>query len=304
MPFADAVADYVTAKADEWRGGATGKYARLFAADARGIMPDGRALGTLTWPELGDDVIAAYVSKMNPRLAKDTTVRLRSIRLFQQTCKLPPKAPKVEHYNAMPYKDAPEFYSIPMTAAHDVRARALAFVILTGVRISDVLGTKEKAPATWAEINGNVWMIPGSRTKRGEPHSVPLTPAMLALIGDRREGPLFDTGYFKVHRYLKKLPNGGAVIHGFRASFRSWMMDQGFDREAAELCLQHAIGDKSEQAYKRSDILARRRDIMNSGAVYSPLLTMLTMARPARPETVAHFRLRPLRNSWYCSVLI
>jgi len=262
-PYGVAVAEYITGMASEWRGGATGKYARLFAADAKAIMPDGRVLGTLTWPELTDAVIEAYVSKMSERGAKDTRVRLRSIRTYQETGKLPTRPPKVEHHASVAWKDVPEFYQT--LDMQDEKARALAFTILTGVRIGDVLGTKEKAPATLAEIDGDVWTIPGARTKNGEAHSVPLTAAALALIGKRVNGvptPLFGVGYFQVNRYLKKLRPENADIHGFRASFRSWMMDKGFDREAAELCLQHKIGDATEQAYARGVILERRRDIM------------------------------------------
>lgn len=267
-PYTEAVAEYVTGMSGDWRGGATGKYAKLFAPDAKATMPDGRVLGTLTWPELSDDVIAAYVGKMSVRSAKDTTVRLRSIRSYQETGKLPVRAPKVEHHAAVPWADVPVFYRLlDMT---DERARALAFVILTGVRVGDALGTKEKRPATWAEIDGDVWSIPGDRTKNGAPHAVPLTPAMLALIGDRKNPttPLFGVGYFQVNRYLKKVRPNDADIHGFRASFGTWMQEKGFEREAAELCLQHKIGDATEQAYRRGAILARRRAIMDEWSAF------------------------------------
>lgn len=66
-PYADAVVEYVngvpgghSGMAPTWRGGATGKYAALYLTDAKAKMPDGRLLGTYTWPELGDDVIDAY----------------------------------------------------------------------------------------------------------------------------------------------------------------------------------------------------------------------------------------------------
>jgi integrase len=280
-PYAEAVAEYCTGMSNEWRGGATGKYARLFAADAKVVMPGGRVLGTYTWPELTDDVIAAYVGNMSARNARDTTVRLRSIREFQKSGKLPKRAKKVEHHASVPWKDTPAFYALLNTK--DECARALAFVILTGVRIGDVLGTGEKAPATWAEIDGDTWVIPGERTKIGDPefpHAVPLTAQMLALIGDRKEpiAPLFGVGYFQVHRYLKKLRPKDADIHGFRASFRSWMQDQGFNREVAELCLHHKIGDKSEQAYKRGESRDLRRAIMER---WSALLTA-PIERPAK----------------------
>jgi integrase len=261
-PFGEAVAEYVTAKSAEWRGGIGGKTARLYMADARAIMPGGRPLATYTWPELTDDVIAAYVAKMSVRAAKDTTDRLQAVRGYMERGTVKMKAPEVEHHDAMPWQDVPQFYS--ELALTDERARALAFVILTAVRVGDALGTKDKAPATWCEIEGEAWNVPGERTKNGEPHTVPLTPAMLALLGDRKApaAPLFGVGYFQVNRLLKKLRPADADIHGFRASFRTWMQDKSFDREAAEMCLQHKIGNAAELAYKRSALLSQRREIM------------------------------------------
>lgn len=40
------------------------------------------------------------------------------------------------------------------------------------------------------------------------------------------------------------------------------MQEKGFEREAAELVLQHKIGDATKQAYRRGEILTRRQDIM------------------------------------------
>ena len=53
--------------------------------------------------------------------------------------------------------------------------------------------------------------------------------------------------------------------HGFRSSFRSWCSDTGIDRELAEQSLAHAVGGRVEQCYARSDVLERRREVMEAG---------------------------------------
>jgi integrase len=266
--FKDAVPQYLDAKAGELRGGRTGKTARVYLADAKTALPDGRLIGDLTWPELHDDVIALHVADMLPRKARDTRIRLRAVRTYMQSGKVKIKE-KANHHPSMPWQAIPAFYS-ELIALKDERANALAFDMLTGIRISDALGTPDKPAATWAEVAGDLWKFAEDRAKTSAKtdlkFEVPLSPAALALLGERKaDGErLFSVSYFQVYRLFKKLRPAGANIHGFRASFRTWMQDKGFDREAAEMALQHTtiLGDESEQAYKRSGLLEQRRVIM------------------------------------------
>ena len=59
-----------------------------------------------------------------------------------------------------------------------------------------------------------------------------------------------------------------AVPHGFRSSFRDWCGETGQPREVAEACLAHAVKSKVEAAYARSDLLNRRRILMQAWADY------------------------------------
>jgi hypothetical protein len=60
-----------------------------------------------------------------------------------------------------------------------------------------------------------------------------------------------------------------ATVHGFRSSFRDWAGNvSSFPRELAETALAHVIGDKAEQAYRRSDALEKRRKLMEAWAAY------------------------------------
>ena len=49
-------------------------------------------------------------------------------------------------------------------------------------------------------------------------------------------------------------------------SFRSWCSDTGVPRDLAEMALGHAVRDRTEAAYARSDMLERRRPLMDTWA--------------------------------------
>ena len=53
-----------------------------------------------------------------------------------------------------------------------------------------------------------------------------------------------------------------AVPHGLRSSFRDWAAETGIDRDMAEMALAHNVGSEVERAYRRSDMLERRRSMM------------------------------------------
>jgi len=60
------------------------------------------------------------------------------------------------------------------------------------------------------------------------------------------------------------------TVHGFRSSFRDWCAarsDFG-DFTAAELCLAHTVKSATVRAYLRTDLLDKRREIMNAWEAY------------------------------------
>jgi integrase len=60
-----------------------------------------------------------------------------------------------------------------------------------------------------------------------------------------------------------------ATAHGFRSTFRDWASERtATPREVAEMALAHAIGDKTEEAYRRGDLFDKRRVLMQSWANY------------------------------------
>ena len=68
---------------------------------------------------------------------------------------------------------------------------------------------------------------------------------------------------------LRRMKIEDATVHGFRTSFRDWAGNvSNFPREITETALAHVIGDKAEQAYRRSDALEKRRKLMEAWAAY------------------------------------
>ncbi|SED39084.1 Integrase [Rhizobiales bacterium GAS191] len=170
---------------------------------------------------------------------------------------------------AMPWADVPAFIA-KLRKREGVAPMALEFLVLTGARSGEVLGAK------WDEIDldAKVWTVPAARTKTAKVHRVPLSTAAMAVLdrarqlrdgdfifpGRRRGGRLTPTGLAIFMRQGMKID--GAVPHGFRSSFRDWCSEHGIARDLAELSLAHMVGNKTEQAYHRTDLLEQRRPVM------------------------------------------
>jgi integrase len=188
--------------------------------------------------------------------------------------KLLPKRAKLTrgHHAAMPYADIPAFVA-GLRERPAIAARALEFCILTATR------SGEARAARWAEVDfdGKVWTVPPARTKAAREHRVPLSDRAVAILRElesARDGEYVFTGQ-RAGRPLSSMAfemllrriGSPYTAHGFRSSFRDWAGNETlFPRELAEHALAHVIGDKAEQAYRRSDALARRRELMSAWA--------------------------------------
>ena len=59
------------------------------------------------------------------------------------------------------------------------------------------------------------------------------------------------------------------VPHGFRTSLRTWAEEVGrFPHATIEEAMGHAVGNAIERAYRRTDVLELRRELMNAWAAY------------------------------------
>lgn len=180
-----------------------------------------------------------------------------------------------QHYAAMPYSDVPQFMA-RLRDQDTTAARALEFAVLTASRSGEVYRAK------WSEIDlpNRVWTIPPERMKSGRQHRVPLSEraaAILVGLAKIKGNEFVFTGHkakcglshVTMAKVMSRLDVTDATPHGFRSSFRDWAGNEtAFPREIAEAALAHTVGDSVEQAYRRSDALERRRELMQAWANY------------------------------------
>ncbi|WP_376873277.1 tyrosine-type recombinase/integrase [Albirhodobacter sp. R86504] len=181
---------------------------------------------------------------------------------------LPRVKQKVQHHKAMRWQDVPVFYAV-LATRDATAAKALMFTCLTASRTNEVL------QARWEEFDFDamLWTIPHERMKAGEEHRVPLTPQMIAILeplkalrseavfeGQKRHKPLSNMAMLML---LRRMKIDGVTVHGFRSTFRDWAAERpDVSREVAEMSLAHKVGSDVERAYARSDLLEKRRQLM------------------------------------------
>ena len=177
----------------------------------------------------------------------------------------PRKLKKVKHHTAMDYTDIPSFFEKLHKEQVSQAYVCLEFLILTACRSNEIRRAKH------SEIKDNILTIPPERMKTGKKHRVPLTPRMLELI---RTAEVFFDGDSE---YLFPIPKGNplsdntlskllrdkdieATPHGFRSTFRDFISEEtNHSRDVAEMCLTHQIPSETERAYRRKDLLEKRR---------------------------------------------
>lgn len=193
----------------------------------------------------------------------------------------PRKVNKRTHHKALPFAAVPDFIKA-LNLVEGISAKGLKFAILTAARSGEVRG------ATWSEIDleAAMWEIPASRMKSGRAHRVPLTHAAVSLLNTmprfkdcdlvfpgRSLTELSDMSLLAVMRRMKV----DAVPHGFRSSFRDWAAETtSHPNEVCEMALAHAVGDETEEAYRRGDLLQKRAKLMEDWTAF--------LGEPAPPK--------------------
>jgi integrase len=193
--------------------------------------------------------------------------------LLEHALPAPGKVARVEHHSALPYVNIAEFMT-KVRSDTSITARALEFIALTAARSGEAVG------ATWDEIDlaNRVWIVPASRMKAGREHRVPLSDAAIAVLEAMRA--IRQSPYVFPGANAGKPVRGGTVwwlanqlagvsVHGLRSSFRDWSSEQtDFPREVAEMALAHAIPSAVEAAYRRGDLIQKRRKLMDAWAAF------------------------------------
>jgi integrase len=189
---------------------------------------------------------------------------------------LPRQPRKDRHFAAMNYADVPKFMQ-RLKERESIGRLALEALILTAARSGEIRF------GCWSEVDfeEGLWSIPADRMKMKRPHVVPLSPAAIEVLkraenfrasssdlifpGQKLKKPMSDMTLLKILRDM----DAGVTVHGFRSAFRDWVADQtNYPGDVAEAALAHTVSNKVEAAYRRTDFLAKRRELMRDWGQY------------------------------------
>lgn len=203
----------------------------------------------------------------------------------------PSKIAVTRHHPALPYQEIGGFIEC-LREAEAVSAKCLELAILTCSRSIEVRG------ARWSEfdLDIGIWCVPAERMKLKKEHRVPLPQVAIGLLRglpqpakrdmdslvfpSPRGKMLSDMTLLAVIRRMNgdsepptwrdpKQKNASVVPHGFRSTFKDWATEMtNHPRELIEVALAHIPGDSSEMAYWRSEVLERRRRLMDDWAQF------------------------------------
>lgn len=196
------------------------------------------------------------------------------------------KARKVEHHPSCPHPKVGELLDkVWASSATPMVKLAFEFIVLTGARSGEVRG------ACWSEFDASfgLWVVPGDRMKAGREHRVPLSARARGVLKEAQllrtqrgmetqEKPASDLVFPNpsgkaysdmVFTQLLRRLEQPYTMHGFRSSFRTWGMEATqYPDEMLEFALAHVVGDQTVRAYARSDMVAKRRQLMEDWAKY------------------------------------
>ena len=203
--------------------------------------------------------------------------------------------PRIEreerHHEAMSHEDVAEAVARARMFENHVRrvtpsdgmlALAFEMTILTGLRRQELVGIR------WCDIDGRerVLTIDAHRMKKKtKAHKVPLSSAAMDVLrrarelGSSKDGEAEHVFMYPEHignrvamkpispyslsRFLQRLGLNG-TLHGFRSALDDWATEKGTDAQIVERALGHAVKSKVRRAYSRTDLLERRRALMEA----------------------------------------
>ena len=184
-----------------------------------------------------------------------------------------------KHHKYLPYDQLPDLIKklkdTPIILSNKL---AIEFAILTAGRTSEIL------KAQWDEIDfsNKLWTIPKDRMKANKEHIVPLSDRSIAILKESQknypnakyifpselnlEKPLSsNTMLFAIQKRM----NTNVTTHGMRTSFKVWASEvTNFQNEVSEMALSHSIPNKVEAAYRRGNLLEKRRLLMQCWVDY------------------------------------
>lgn len=202
------------------------------------------------------------------------------------------KVAPVEHHEAVPWKAAPAAAKV-IWARRGISAKALQALILSACRVNEVLGMRRGEVL----VKERLWIVPADRMKWPRDHFVPLSRQLLELLQDiglegdpaglvfassQRNRAGLELSQDALRQVMIKNHVQGTP-HGWRSTFKDWASEATeYPNELSEMALAHTIENKAEAAYRRGDLLERRRPMMQAWADY-----VTGVKKPARGGHVA-----------------
>lgn len=186
---------------------------------------------------------------------------------------------QVRHHPALPWGEVPGYWQ-GLALSTKSGAPPLRLLILTALRVGAVIG------ATWSEfdLDAKVWTVPAERMKgakaKAKAFRVPLSEPALAVLRAQKGAHtqwVFPspgrgrnrTGHLSNAALDLALGRDDITTHGFRSTFRDWAAEETHHpRDVCEMALDHAIASGVEAAYRRGDLLDKRRVLMDEWARY------------------------------------
>ena len=197
-----------------------------------------------------------------------------------------------EHHPALPWAQMPQFFA-ELASRDSIDAIALKVCILTASRTSEVLEMRWRE----LELEKKLWTVPSLRMKSKRDHRQPLSDETISLLkqlrplaraqdsfvfpGKRTGKSLSQMALLMLLRRMNPQRTDGSfrwsdgqsgnpvTVHGMRSTFRDWAGEvTGFPTDVIESQLAHKLRDKTEAAYARGDLLAKRAELVAAWAIY------------------------------------
>lgn len=227
-------------------------------------------------------IIAGQVFKYAMAIGKvdrDPTAALNSVL----------KTPKESHHSAIidPERLGHLIRAIRTYTGSEVVRKALQIQALTFQRPGEVRGMR------WEELDldAGMWTIPSTRMKStlskkasGEPHLVPLSTQVVAILrdlhhvtghrdlvfpGQRGQGRCISENAIRVALRTLGFSNDDHTPHGFRATARTLLAEAlNWRAEIIEAQLAHTVKDALGRAYNRTTWIDQRREMMQAWGDY------------------------------------
>ena len=186
---------------------------------------------------------------------------------------------QAEHLAAVTPKELPElFYALECKPrVYGVVWNAMLTQFYTLSRPGEIAEMKWD----WIDFDNEVIRFPAEIMKTGRVHEVPMSKQLKILLQGmpRVYEYVFTSDHFKrkgepinresVRLMFSKAGLGGIqTVHGIRSIGATWLAEQGYREDVAEMCLAHSSDNQVRKAYQRSDFLEKRRPIMQDWCDY------------------------------------